>query len=286
MSQTAQAKGLTAQSWEMKAAERLTNIILPDSVLLFTLYLKLIIFCLRIFYQFLLLDKKRTWKLILRLVHGEITLYIFTLLRKAVLLFQKLESLKCDHWLFDMKVYNCIQTRFFLFSDLLGKTHQTFNRKCNLAFLLSSFWGQNIYRLLVKGGKLPSTPCKIFIHNLIFSEWKCTKVSHEITGKIIAPRHPVPLAISCCRVNSHTTIAPVTWTFKERTMPVWGTSTQTDSRLMRSTGMPDRSCLEKKEHCSTQCDVPVLWRHNSIRRCSLWVSIISCSHVISIKHAD
>lgn len=52
-------------------------------------------------------------------------------------------------------------------------------------------------------------------------------------------------AIICCRLYSHTSIAPLTWTFSDRITPCCGISTHTSSRLIRSAGIPSFSFLYK-----------------------------------------
>lgn len=52
-------------------------------------------------------------------------------------------------------------------------------------------------------------------------------------------------AIICCRLYSHTRMAPLTWTFSERITPCCGISTHTSSRLIKSAGIPSFSFLYK-----------------------------------------
>lgn len=54
-------------------------------------------------------------------------------------------------------------------------------------------------------------------------------------------------AIICCRLYSHTSIAPLTWTFSDRITPCCGISTHTSSRLIRSAGIPSFSFLYKTQ---------------------------------------
>ena len=51
---------------------------------------------------------------------------------------------------------------------------------------------------------------------------------------------------TCCFVYSHSRMAPLTWTLRERMIPSCGISTHWSISWIKSTGIPSRSFLENK----------------------------------------
>lgn len=104
-------------------------------------------------------------------------------------------------------------------------------------YLLSQEWQTALFIFLANGHPMYSKAILIILWKLLIIMCFLVCSYHQL----------LHVFMSCCRLYSQISIAPLTCTFRDLITPCWGISTHTSSKLISSTGIPSFSFLKIKD---------------------------------------